>query len=145
MSALDKFLDAHRHMHKVSATAYRGPCRACGTSDKSSALSISQGTTGALLVKCFAGGCDAQAIAESVGLALQDLFPESLSGHHVAGPRRRGLLTANEALDMLKFEAELTTVAAGNLANGFDLTEQDRARLIETCTRIQSLYAEVQA
>jgi len=145
MEALDKFLNAHGHMHKVSATGYRGPCRACSTSDKSKALSVSEGHTGALLVKCFAGGCDVEAIAGSVGLCLQDMFPPRLTGHHVPAPRRRGVLTANEALDLLAFEAELTTVAASNLANGSTLSDQDRARLLQACARITSIYAEVHA
>lgn len=145
MSALDKFLDAHGAMRKVSATGYRGPCRACGASEKSGCLSVSEGGTGALLVKCFKGGCDAEAIAGSVGLALHDLFPERLTGHHVKGPRRRGLLSANEALALLKFEAELTTVAAANLAHGVALTNQDRDRLRQACSRIAGLYAEVRS
>lgn len=143
MDALDRFLNAHGHMRKVNATGYRGPCRACNTSDKSVALSISEGQTGALLVKCFAGGCDVEAIAASVGLLLQDLFPPKLSGHHVPAPKRRGLLTANEALDLLAFEAELTTVAAANLSSGAHLSDQDRARLLQACARITSIYAEV--
>jgi hypothetical protein len=144
MSALDKFLHAHGAMRK-SGNHWRGSCLACGTSSKSTALSVAEADAGSILVKCFAGGCDADAIAQSVGLQLHDLFPERLSGHHVPGPRRRGLLTANEALDLLKFEAELTTVAAGNLAAGTALTELDRDRLRQVCARIASLYAEVHA
>ena len=143
MSALDKFLHAHGGMRKFG-NKYRGACLACGSSNKST-LAVSEGTSGALLVKCFKDGCDADAIARSVGLELQDLFPERLSGHHVPGPRRRGMLSANEALDLLKFEAELTTVAAGNLAAGTALTELDRDRLRQVCARIASLYAEVHA
>lgn len=145
MDVLDKFLNAHGQMRKVSSTGYRGPCRACNTSDKSGALSISEGQTGALLVKCFAGGCDVEAIAASVGLTLQDLFPPRLTSHHVPAPRRRGLLTANEALDLLVFEAELTTVAAANLSSGARLSDQDRARLLQAWARINSIYAEVGA
>ena len=145
MEALEKFLNAHGHMSKVSAAGYRGPCRACGTSDRSKALSISEGHTGALLVKCFAGGCDVEAIAGSVGLSLTDLFPPKLNTHHGPPPRRRGLLTANEALDLLKLEAEITAVSAGNLSHGVTLSDQDRARLMQACTRITALYSEVRA
>ena len=74
---------------------------------------------------------------------MEDLFPERMTGHHNTGPRRRGMLTANEALDLLRNEAELTTVAAGNLAAGYALTEQDRARLGQACNRITALYGEV--
>lgn len=143
MSALDRFLNAHGGMRKTG-DRYRGACLACNASNKTT-LSISEGRDGTLLVKCFKGGCDAEAIAGSVGLALQDLFPDRLSGHHVKGPRRRGLLSANEALDLLKFEAELTTVAAGNLAHGVALSDQDRHRLLQACSRIASLYAEVRS
>jgi hypothetical protein len=80
-----------------------------------------------------------------VGLSLQDLFPPKLTGHHVPAPRRRGLLTANEALELLAFEAELTAVAASNLGSGSTLTDQDRARLIQACARITSLYVEARA
>ena len=141
MSALDKFLSAHGDMRKFGLH-YRGACLACNASNKTT-LSIREGDTGNLLVKCFKGGCDPEAIAGSVGLSLEDLFPERMTGHHNTGPRRRGMLSANEALDLLKFEAELTAVAAGNLAAGYALTDQDRARLNHACARIESLYVEV--
>lgn len=142
-NTLDKFVNAHGGMRKFGKK-YRGACLACNATNKST-LSVCEGTFGTLLVKCFKDGCDAEAIARSVGLELQDLFPERLTGHHVSGPRRRGLLTANEALDLLKFEAELTTVVAGNLAAGTALTELDRGRLRQACARIASLYEEIHA
>ncbi len=104
-----------------------------------------EGTTGALLLKCFKGGCDPEAIAGSVGLRLEDLFPERLTAHHVAAPRRCGLLSANEALDLLRFEAELTAVAAGNLAAGVVLADRDRQRLLQAHNRIELLYSEIQS
>lgn len=144
MSALDRFLSAHGNMRK-NGGGWRGNCPACGTSARSTALSVAEGTTGALLVKCFAGGCEPEAICAALGLAMTDLFPEALTAHHHPGPRRRGLLTAGEALRALKFEAELAAVAAGNLANGIVLSDGDRVRLATACNRIEVLYQEVQA
>lgn len=142
-NALDKFLNAHGGLRKFGSR-YRGACLACNATNKTT-LSVREGDTGALIVKCFKAGCDAEAIARSVGLELDDLFPASLTGHHVAGPRRRGMLSANEALDLLKFEAELTTMAAANMAHGVPLSDKDRARLGQACERIKSLYVEVKA
>ncbi len=143
MSPLDKFLNGHGGMRRYGPR-YRGACLACNATNKTT-LSLSEGQDGAVLVRCFKDGCDAQSIARSVGLELQDLFPERLAAHHVAGPRRRGMLSANEALGMLRFEAELIHIAAANLAAGVALTEQDRARLRQCCVRIASLDDEVRA
>lgn len=141
MSALDRFLNAHGDMRKFGIH-YRGACLACNASNKTT-LSIREGDSGNLLVKCFKGGCDPEAIAGSVGLRLEDLFPERMTGHHNTGPRRRGMLTANEALDLLEGDALIVWVASGNLAAGFTLTDQDRARLGQARNRIASLYGEV--
>ena len=142
MRPLEKFCHAHGGMTKFGHR-YRGACRACNSSNKTT-LSIMEGTTGALLLKCFKDGCDPEAIAGSVGLRLEDLFPERLTAHHVAAPRRRGLLSANEALDLLRFEAELTAVAAGNLAAGVVLADRDRQKLLQAHNRIEALYSEIQ-
>ncbi|WP_310383907.1 hypothetical protein [Roseateles sp.] len=141
MSPLDKFLNGHGNMRQYGSR-YRGACLACNASNKTT-LSIAEGQDGAVLVRCFKDGCDAQAIARSVGLELQDLFPERLTAHHTPGPRRRGMLSAAEALGLLRFEAELIRIAAANLAAGVSLTEQDRARLGQCCSRIANLEAEV--
>ncbi|MGS0754147.1 hypothetical protein ACVBEH_05000 [Roseateles sp. GG27B] len=141
MRALDKFLSAHGDMRKFGIH-YRGACLACKARNKTT-LSIREGDTGNLLVRCFRGGCDPEAIAGSVGLSLEDLFPERMTGHHNTGPKRRAMLTANEALDLLEGDALIVWVASGNLAAGYALTEQDRARLNHACARIESLYVEV--
>lgn len=144
MSPLDVFLNAHGHMRKAGS-GWRGSCPACKTSARSVALSVAEGNTGALLVKCFAGDCEPAAICAAIGLDLADLFPGPLVGHQQNKPRRRGLLTAGEALRLLSFEAQLVAVAAGNMANGVALSDSDRPRLAEACNRIEGILREVQA
>jgi hypothetical protein len=76
-----------------------------------------------------------------VGLELQDLFPPPTT--HAPAPRRRALLTAGQALEVLDFEAQLVAVAALNLSHGHDLTADDLARLVTAASRITALATEV--
>ena len=46
--------------------------------DKVASLSVTTGSDGRVLIKCFAG-CAAEAVAESVGLKMKDLFPQTAS------------------------------------------------------------------
>lgn len=57
--------------------------------------------------------------------------------------RRPSALTAREALAALQFEAMLVWVAGCNLANGTDLSDEDRARLGVACSRITAICEEV--
>lgn len=54
-------------------------------------------------------------------------------------------LTAREALLALQFEALLVWVAAGNLAAGVELIEEDFERLTIACSRIEAIVEEVTA
>ena len=59
-------------------------------------------------------------------------------------PRRPKPLPAIEAIRVLAFESTLTAIAAGNIANGVALTDNDRARVFaaaQRITKIQELFA----
>lgn len=55
------------------------------------------------------------------------------------GPYKPRPLSANAALQVLAFEATLTGVAAGNLSNGVELSEDDLARLLTAASRINTI------
>lgn len=58
--------------------------------------------------------------------------------------RRRPVgLPVRDALALLREEAVLVAVAAGNLAHGVALTETDRQRLLEAAARVQRIADEV--
>jgi hypothetical protein len=69
--------------------------------------------------------------AKALGAWIDDGKPHT--------PQRPKALTASEALSALAFEATLTAVSAGNLANGFELTDIDRTRLFRACARINTI------
>ena len=121
---------------------WRCACPVCGDGNRST-LSIGVGDTGAVLFKCFKSECDPEAIANALGLDIGDLFPERLTG--TAPMRRRGLLSAGQALDVLEFECALVRLAASNLANGHVLTPVDLERLNVAAERIGALAVEVRS
>ena len=59
-------------------------------------------------------------------------------------PQRPKPIPATAAIQVLAFESNLAAVAAGNLAYGVKLTDNDRARLLVAARRIQHV-AEVYA
>lgn len=57
--------------------------------------------------------------------------------------RRPRALTARDALVALEFEALLVCTAACNLANGVELSDDDRHRLLVAYNRIDTIVGEV--
>ena len=112
--------------------------------DKGPSLSVRELPDGRVLLYCFAG-CDAGDVVAAVGLDLADLFPTD-PAHLVAGSgpqKRRRLITAGQALEVLEFETTLVFLAANNLANGHALTSDDLARLNVAAQRVGELCDEV--
>ena len=69
--------------------------------------------------------------AKALGAWVEDGRPAT---HQKPAP-----LPPRAALEVLCFEATLTAVAAGNLANGVALTDTDRTRLVAAANRIARL------
>ena len=58
-------------------------------------------------------------------------------------PRRPLGLPARDALALLREDALVVAIAAGNLAHGMALSEQDRRRLLACAARVQRIADEV--
>ena len=69
--------------------------------------------------------------AKALGAWVDDGKPQA--------PHRLTPLTPRAALQVLSFEATVAAVAAGNLANGVDLTDDDLARLLTAANRINRI------
>lgn len=52
-------------------------------------------------------------------------------------------ISAREALIALEFEALVVMVAAGNIAQGLTLTEEDRQRCLLAYSRIDTIVSEI--
>ena len=95
---------------------------------------------------CSARGGDVLAYHMAAhGLGFVDAA-KALGAWHSDGkpnkPQRPKPIPATAAIQLLAFESNLAAVAAGNLAHGITLSDDDRARLLVAARRIQHV-AEV--
>lgn len=143
MSPIDIALDrlAGYRLRPNGADRWRACCPAHSGSNPS-ALSVGLGREGQVLLRCWSG-CGVDAIASSLGLELEDLFPprDSASGK----PARRRLISAGQALDLLDAEMTLAVVCTADLAAGRELDEATRERLLRAAARVGMLRQEVHA
>lgn len=123
---------------------WRACCPAHGGANPS-ALSVGVGETGAVLLRCWQG-CSVDEVVHALGLELHDLFsPNPDAGHGAQPTRRRRLLTAGQALDLLDREIGLAVVCASDMARGEPLDETTRERLLLSAARMSMLRDEVHA
>lgn len=147
MSAPIKLVLSRLEPHRLRPTG-RDRWRACcpahqGTN--ASTLSVGVADDGAVLLHCWAG-CDVEQIVAALGLDLGDLFPaQSAPGHGASLPRRRRMVTAGQALDLLSAEIVLTVICANDLARGDTLDAAMRQRLLQAAARVELLRDEVHA
>ena len=140
--AAEMLLSRLDHPRPNGKDRWRCACPVCGERNRST-LSIGIGDSGAVLVKCWKNGCSPAEIAAAVGLEIEDLFPPRDSS---AGPlRRRRMLTAQQALDLLYEEATLIWVVASDIARGKPVDEQTKDRLVTAAGRIGALRQEAYA
>jgi hypothetical protein len=124
---------------------WRAACPVCGGRNRST-LSVGIGDSGAVLVRCWKSGCEPSTIAHAVGLELVDLFPERLGpGQGAGSARRRRLITAAQALEVLELESTLAMVCASDMARGQALDDATRERLMVGAARIAQLRQETRA
>jgi len=145
-SAIDLVL-ARLEPYRLTANGrerWRSCCPAHHGTNRS-ALSIGVGQDESVLLKCWAG-CDIERVVRALGLDLSDLFPRKLGFTNGAPPlRRRRLLTAAQALDLLDLEIGLTILCASDLAQGQELDKPTRERLLLSAARISMLRDEVRS
>jgi hypothetical protein len=105
--------------------------------DRGPSLSIRETPDGAVLMHCFAG-CEAGAIAATIGIELSDLFPPRVSAGHE--PRRTAsALTAGQALEVLSDEATLIAMEGTRIGKGFVPTSADLERIRRAAGRINHI------
>ncbi len=108
--------------------------RCASHQDKMPSLSIRELDDGRILLHCFAG-CSIQEVLGALGLEFDALYPAKPLEH---APRERRPFPAADVLRALADEAMLVAVAAANLAQGVELSQADRARLLLAAERIQT-------
>ena len=112
----------------------RGHWTACcpAHEDRSPSLAITETDDGRILLKCF-GGCSVQEIVGAIGMDMTDLFPDS-NDHYK--PKVKNAFYATDLLKLIEFESTIVIIAANDLANGKQLSDNDRSRLKQAHERI---------
>src|SRR5687767_6967878 len=106
--------------------------------DKHPSLSIREADGERVLVKCWSG-CSTEDVLRAAGLEFDALYPSRPT--HRGKPERRPFPAA-DVLRAVEHEALIAAVAALSRANGVELTDEDRARLLVASTRITSAVKE---
>lgn len=123
---------------------WRACCPGHGGSNPS-ALSVGIGQDDQVLLRCWQG-CDVEQVVHAMGLDLSDLFPpKPANGYGGAPEKRRRLLTAGQALDLLDLEMTLAVLVANDLARGEPLDATTRERLVLGAARVSMLQREARA
>jgi hypothetical protein len=140
LSRLDSF-----KLRENGRDRWRACCPAHGGSNPS-ALSVGLGDEGRVLLRCW-HGCTADQVAQALGLELGELFPPKpqTAGAGHAQIKRRRLLTAGQALDLLDGEMTLAIVCAADLSEGKALDQDTHDRLRLSAARVAMLRDEVSA
>ena len=95
--------------------------------DRGPSLSIGEGDKGSVLIHCFAG-CSAEAVMNSVGLELSDLFPPDTLIDMRRGERRPSV--DYKALCFhLRHEVYVLSIAAGKMKKGEQFSDDDWSTL----------------
>jgi len=123
-------------LNKVQKTSklneYKALCPA--HEDKNPSLSIGELPDGQILINCFAG-CSPSEILGSIGLSLEDLYPES-KGSFKSEKRP---FSSTHGLKLIGYESTIILACAGFLREGKELSEANFARMVEAVTRIQNV------
>jgi hypothetical protein len=131
--SVQTFLSRLQKVRKTGAGRWIACCPA--HEDYYPSLKVKEGQEGPVLVICRAG-CDNNAIREAVGMEWRDFFPERSTG--VYDRKLRSAFPLEDVLTALASETLLVSVAACNVANGIELTAEDKARLLAAYERIES-------
>lgn len=102
--------------------------------DKNPSMTLREEGDGRILVTCWAG-CSFDEIVGAVGLGWGAWFPEKIQNH--APPVRRPFPAA-DVLEATYMESLIVATAACNVANGVELTPEDKARLLLAHERISN-------
>lgn len=112
-------------LQKVKSTGKgKWTCLCPSHDDRSPSMHIKLEDDGKILINCKAG-CGAYDIVGAVGMELSDLMPEQAT-HHRQKPRKN-IIYSSEALELIRFEAQIILACAYSLRKG-NLSESDLLR-----------------
>ena len=112
--------------------------------DNRQSLKIDLAEDGRILIYCFAQQCPPLEIVNVCGLEIGDLFPERITHHSTPEQRQEFRQKAQQgriltALDTLRPELAVVTIAGKQLREGTALNEMDKQRLQTAVDKIDNI------
>lgn len=101
--------------------------------DRTPSLTIAEGDDGRVLLHCF-GGCSPGAVVAAVGMKLSDLMPE---GALSVEPMRKMRIPPADVLRAMAFSATVVAIYASDMAQGKELTREDKDKLFQIAGEFQ--------
>ena len=124
------------HLARVRRTGQASWSACCPAhEDKSPSLAVRETDDGRILLHCF-GGCSVDAIVGAIGLELSDLFPPRDNTPGAGRPKERRPWRAADLLRLAAHESTTALLVASDLAAGRQVSDADRARLVEATARL---------
>ena len=139
VNPIETILDRLDLVYESNYGRWRAKCPA-HQSDKSRKRTLSVGTadSGAVLLHCFAG-CSVESIVGAVGLELKDLYPvdEYIKSYRSGNHRPR--IDYRAIMDNAKGAAILVEVCMFALANGEEISPEDRVVCRSAASHLQEM------
>jgi hypothetical protein len=129
---IEDFLSRLQKVKKTGPNNWIACCPA--HDDKNPSLTVGVGDNGGIIVKCFPG-CSFEEIISSLGLQAHEMMRDLPEGREFVRGRSRPF-PAGDVLIAVEQECLTALVAAYNLANGIELDQKDRDRLLTAYHRI---------
>jgi len=133
MSNLDKLLSHLDKVKRIANDRYTAICPA--HDDRRPSLAIKY-VDDRLLLHCFCG-CETADILSAIGLTFRDIMPTKNKGNF---KKDKKPFYAMDLLSIIKFEASLVYLYAGDMSKGLRLTSKDKERLLLSTSRINHAY-----
>lgn len=127
---VDSLLSRLQKVKRTGAGRWVACCPA--HEDKSPSLSVRLVEDGRILLHCFAG-CSTDEVLGSVGMDMNDLFPEALGEF----PAIRRPFHERDVLACIRFDLAVITCAAATMIADQKLEQVDRALLLDSVVRVE--------
>jgi len=137
-SAAQRVLERLDGVRRARDGRWRARCPSHGS--RGGSLAVAEGD-GRVLLFCH-GGCEVEAILNSIGLELADLFDQPLDHSR---DRVRRPWSANDVLEVVMDESAVIAVIASDMLEGRVITDADWQRLAQASQRLDRLATMVRA
>jgi hypothetical protein len=127
---IDVFLSKLERVKSTGPDRWIARCPA--HEDGTPSLTVMAVSDGRILAHCF-GGCSIEAVVSAVGMTLSDLMPERPLLDFYPRPR----IPAGDVLEAMAINAMIVAFTAADMANGKQLTEEERTKLFQIAADFQ--------